>query len=92
MNLYYKRAAIFGLGLRRTQCQNVRSDSSATSGGRTHYEILGVHRLATQKEIKDAYLQMSKKVEKVVLLIFHIIHEKLPNGVHLDLAMMHKGH
>jgi len=57
MNLYYKRAAIFGLGLRRTQqCQNVSTDS-----GRTHYEVLGVHRLATQKEIKDAYLAMSKK-------------------------------
>ena len=37
--------------------------------GRTHYEVLGVHRLATTKEIKDAYLQMSKKVEKVVLLL-----------------------
>jgi len=58
--LGYKRAAIFGLGLRRNiQCQNVSSDS--TSGGRTHYEVLGVHRLATTKEIKDAYLQMSKK-------------------------------
>ena len=66
MNLYYKRAAIFGLGLRRqtqqTQCQNASSDAS---GGRTHYEILGVHRLATQKEIKDAYLAMSKKVGSV---------------------------
>ena len=42
------------------QCQNVSTDS-----GRTHYEVLGVHRLATQKEIKDAYLAMSKKVGNV---------------------------
>ena len=34
MALYYKRAAIFGLGLRRNiQCQNVSSDS--TSGGKS---------------------------------------------------------
>ena len=63
MNLCYKRAAIFGLSLRQRtqQSQHVSTDSSV-SGGRTHYEVLGVHKQATQKEIKDAYVQMSKKV------------------------------
>ena len=64
MSLFYKRAAIFGLGLRRPQCQNVSSDSATSGSGRTHYEVLGIHRVATQKEIKDAYLAMSKKVGK----------------------------
>ena len=64
MSLFYKRAAIFGLGLRRPQCQNVSSDSATPGSGRTHYEVLGIHRVATQKEIKDAYLAMSKKVGK----------------------------
>jgi len=54
MTLYYTRAAICGIGMRRIHI-------SSCDLNRSHYEVLGVPRTATQKEIKEAYFELSKK-------------------------------
>ena len=55
MILYYTRLAIFGLGMRSIH-------TASCDLNRTHYEVLDIPRTATQKEIKDAYLDLSKKL------------------------------